>query len=85
MKNLIFLLLLTIMLFSCTSDKHYEKYLSRDGGTWDISILKWQRVESTITNQNITNGEINNAGYIKFENTGRCLLSMVLILFSGTV
>lgn len=74
MKNAFVILLLASLLgaMGCTSDKHFEKYFSRNGGIWDIATLKWQRVESTITSQTITDGVTTNAGYLTFDESGTC-------------
>jgi hypothetical protein len=72
-KALFFSLLIVLLVSACTSDKHYQKYFSRNGGVWDITVLKWQRVESAITTQNVLNGENENAGYISFDGSGTAI------------
>lgn len=77
MKNAFVILFLASLLglVGCTSDRHFEKYFSRDGGVWDIKTLKFQRVESSITTQLIKDGEIAEAGYIAFDDDGNCNFS----------
>ncbi len=71
-------------LLGCTSDKHFEKYFSRNGGIWDIKMFKWQRVANTITTQDIRQGETTNAGYLKFEDSGNCSFSHSLDTLNRT-
>ncbi len=86
MNNIKFAFLLVILfsIFGCTSDRHFEKYFSRNDGFWDIETLKWQRVESSITNQNISDGEVIDAGYLEFNESGNCKFSYSFDTFNRT-
>ncbi len=72
MKNALFALMAWALLLNvgCSTDSQLERKLTRKDGLWTIKHIEWQRVISSITQQDIRNGSENNAGTLRFSKDG---------------